>query len=59
MIKLIDKYKGVILFILVFALMLNLYTARIKELNEQEKTNIAYYEDWSNNYLENLYWIIR
>ncbi len=45
MIKLIDKYKGVILFILVFALMLNLYTARIKELNEQEKTNIAYYED--------------
>lgn len=59
MIKLIDKYKGVILFILVFALMLNMYTARIKELNEQEKTNIAYYEDWSNNYLENLYWITR
>lgn len=59
MIKLIDKYKGVILFILVFALMLNMYTARIKELNEQEKTNIAYYEDWSNYYLENLYWITR
>ena len=59
MIKLIDKYKGVILFILVFALMLNMYTARIKELNEQEKTNIAYYEDWSNNYLENLYWITK
>lgn len=45
MIKLLDKYKGVILFILVFALMLNLYTSRIKELNELEQTNIAYYEN--------------
>ncbi|MCI8794734.1 MAG: hypothetical protein HFI73_05090 [Bacilli bacterium] len=45
MIKFIDEYKGVILFILVFVLMLNMYTSRIKELNELEQTNIAYYED--------------
>lgn len=45
MIEFIDKYKGVILFILVFIFMLNMYTTRIKELNELEKTNIAYYED--------------
>lgn len=45
MIKFIDEYKGVILFILVFVLMLNMYTIRIKELNELEQTNIAFYED--------------
>lgn len=45
MIKFIDEYKGVILFILVFVLMLNMYTSRIKELNELEQANIAYYED--------------
>ncbi len=45
MIKFIDEYKGVILFILVFVLMLNMYTSRINELNELEQTNIAYYED--------------
>ena len=45
MIKFIAEYKGVILFILVFVLMLNMYTSRIKELNELEQTNIAYYED--------------
>ena len=45
MIKFIDEYKGVILFILVFVLMLNMYTSRIDELNELEQTNIAYYED--------------
>lgn len=45
MIKFIDEYKGVILFILVFVLMLNIYTSRIKELNELEQTNIVYYED--------------
>ncbi len=45
MIKFIDEYKGVILFILVFVLMLNMYTSRIKELNELEQTNIVYYED--------------
>lgn len=45
MIKFIDEYKGVILFILVFVLMFNMYTIRIKELNELEQTNIAYYED--------------
>ena len=45
MIKFIDEYKGVILFILVFVLMLNMYTSRIKELNELEQTNIAYDED--------------
>ena len=43
MIKFIDEYKGVILFILVFVLMLNMYTSRINELNELEQTNIAYY----------------
>ena len=45
MIKFIDEYKGVILYILVFVLMLNMYTSRINELNELEQTNIAYYED--------------
>ena len=45
MIKFIDEYKGVILFILVFVIMLNMYTSRINELNELEQTNIAYYED--------------
>ena len=45
MIKFIDEYKGVILFILVFVLMLNMSTSRINELNELEQTNIAYYED--------------
>ena len=45
MIKFIDEYKGVILCILVFVLMLNMYTSRINELNELEQTNIAYYED--------------
>ncbi len=45
MIKFIDEYKGVILFILVFVLMFNMYTSRIKELNELEQTNIAFYED--------------
>ena len=45
MIKFIDEYKGVILFILVFVLMLNMYSSRINELNELEQTNIAYYED--------------
>lgn len=45
MIKFIDEYKGVILFILVFVLMFNMYTSRIKELNELGQTNIAFYED--------------
>lgn len=45
MTKFLDEYKGVILFILVFVFMLNMYTTRIKELNELEQTNIAYYED--------------
>lgn len=45
MIKFIDEYKGVILFILVFVLMFNMYTSRIKELNELEQTNIAFYEE--------------
>lgn len=45
MIKFIDEYKGVILFVLVFVLMFNMYTSRIKELNELEQTNIAYYEN--------------
>ncbi len=44
MMKVLNKYKGVILFILVFVLMLNMYTARIKELKKMEQTNIALYE---------------
>lgn len=44
MISLLDKYKGGILFILVFCLMFNFYTARIKELRSIEQTNIALYE---------------
>ena len=44
MISLLDKYKGGILFILVFFIMFNMYTDRIKELNQLERTNIAYYE---------------
>ena len=46
MIRLLDKYKGGILFILVFFLMFNMYTARIKELNELEQTNISFYEKY-------------
>ena len=45
MISLLDKYKGVILFILVFFVMFNMYTARIEELNKLEQTNIAFYEE--------------
>lgn len=44
MISLLDKYKGVILFILVFFIMFNMYTTRIEELNNLEQTNIAFYE---------------
>lgn len=44
MISLLDKYKGVILFILVFFIMFNMYTSRIEELNNLEQTNIAFYE---------------
>ncbi len=45
MIEVLDKYKGVILFILVFVVMFNMYASRIKQLNEQEQTNISYYGD--------------
>ena len=45
MISLLDKYKGGILFILVFVFMFNMYTNRIKELNQLEQTNIAFYEE--------------
>ena len=44
MISLLDKYKGGILFILVFFIMFNMYTSRIEELNNLEQTNIAFYE---------------
>lgn len=45
MLKILDKYKGVILFILVFVVMLNMYTERIKQLNIlEQQSNIAYYE---------------
>ena len=44
MISLLDRYKGGILFILVFFIMFNMYTTRIQELNSIEQTNIATYE---------------
>lgn len=45
MLKVLDKYKGVILFILVFVVMLNMYTDRIKQLNDiEQQSNVAYYE---------------
>ena len=44
MIRLLDKYTGGILFILVFILMFNMYTSRIQELNQLEQTNISVYE---------------
>lgn len=45
MLRLLDKYKGVILFVLVFVVMLNMYTERIAQLKIQEQqSNIAYYE---------------
>ncbi len=45
MLKVLDKYKGGILLILVVAIMFSMYTDRIKQLRLiEEQTNIAYYE---------------
>lgn len=45
MLKVLDKYKGVILLTLVFVVMLNMYTDRIKQLNNiEQQSNVAYYE---------------
>lgn len=45
MLKVLDKYKGGILFILVFVVMFNMYAERIEQLKIQEQqSNIAYYE---------------
>lgn len=45
MLKVLDKYKGVILLTLVFVVMLDMYTARIEQLNNiEQQTNVAYYE---------------
>lgn len=45
MMRVLDKYKGVIMFILVIAVMFNMYTNRIKELNSfEQQTQVAYYE---------------
>lgn len=45
MLKVLDKYKGVILLILVFVVMLDMYTNRIEQLNNiEQQSNVAYYE---------------
>lgn len=44
MVDVLNKYKGVILFVLVTIVMFNMYTERIQELNSIEQ-NVAYYEN--------------
>lgn len=44
--EVLNKYKGVIMFILVVVVMFSMYTNRIKELNslEQQNNQVACYE---------------
>ncbi len=41
LIKILDKYKGLILLILTFIVMMNMYVARIEELREIEQNQVS------------------